>query len=329
MSEPIILDIKNRTFEYSSSSGPVPAIRGVNLYLKSKETVALIGESGCGKSTLALSILRLINPAQKQKSGGKVILKSGSSRVDITGLSKKDLQKIRANKIAFVLQDPFNTFNPVIKIGRQLEEAFLTHQPSERKNCMSSIVEKLNMVHLPDPDRIINSYPHQLSGGMLQRVGIAAALMHEPEILIADEPTSNLDVTIQKKVLNTLLELKEMLNLSMLYITHDLNLISSFADRIYILYAGKIVETAPAEEIFKNPAHPYTRGLLNSLPDIKNPDRELKPISGSVPAPGNLPGGCSFNPRCPLKDGKCEKNDPKLKKVPGANSERRVRCFKV
>lgn len=324
-----ILDIKSRSFEYYSSSGPVPALRGVNLKVEPRETVGLIGESGCGKSTLALSILRLINPAEKYKSGGRVVLNSGSSPIDITALPKNKLKNIRGKQIALILQDPFNSFNPVMKIGRQLEEAFLTHENEKDKNCKDTILEKLKLAHLPDPERILDSYPHQLSGGMLQRVGIAAALLHEPEIIIADEPTSNLDVTIQKKVINTLLDLKKSLNLSLLYITHDLNLISGFADRIYILYAGKVVETATTEEIFKNPVHPYTRGLLGSLPDIENPDRELNPVPGKVPSPENLPGGCSFRARCDLKNKRCAEESPGLKKVSGGAAQHRVRCFEI
>ncbi len=328
MISPTVLDIKNRVFEYYSASGPVPALRGVDIKINSGETVALIGESGCGKSTLALSVLRLIEPSEKYKSGGKVILNTAKKQLDLTSISERNMQKVRGKQIALVLQDPFNTFNPVIKIGKQMKEAFWAHKSKKNEESKPEkfITEKLEKVHLPAPRRVMNSYPHQLSGGMLQRAGIAAALLHDPPIIIADEPTSNLDVTIQKKVLSTLLELKQELKLSLLYITHDLNLIAGFSDRIYILYAGKIVETASTERIFNDPAHPYTRGLLNSLPDIKNPDRELVPIRKNVPSPENIPGGCPFNPRCPIKEKNCEITEPKLLKVGKAH---RVRCFKI
>ncbi len=315
-----ILEIKDLKVEYFSERGVIPALRGVSLTLRRGECIGVVGESGCGKSTLALALLDIIDRTEGRVYCSDIKLYLDEEVINLRNLSKDEMRSIRGDKISLILQDPYNTLNPVIKIGKQLKETYSVHHPGS--SVQKEIIEKrLKEVHLPY-ESIVDLYPHQLSGGMLQRVSIAMALLNSPEVLIADEPTSNLDVTIQKKIIENLKILKEKLNLSLIFISHNLNLVSEFADRIYILYAGKFVEYGASSEIFTNPLHPYTKGLLNALPDISKHGKKISPISGNVPDPLNLPEGCSFAPRCKSRKDECLQNETSIKEVESGHFSR-------
>ena len=316
------IEIKNLSVEYYSRKTIIPALCDVSMTLKKGECAGVVGESGCGKSTLALSILDIIDRSDGAITGGVIKLYLNSSIVDITKIPLEQKRNIRGKYISLILQDPYNTLNPVIKIGEQLKEAYLVHNPSAG-DVKEKIKQSLVDVHLNYDEKIINSYPHQLSGGMLQRISIAAALINDPEILIADEPTSNLDVTIQKKIVENIASLQKKYDLSVIFITHNLNLVSGFADTMFILYAGRVVESGPTECIFKEPAHPYTRALLDALPDLKQTGKKILPISGTVPDLSKLPKGCSFAPRCAEYNDRCVMM-PDLKEISQGHF---VRCI--
>lgn len=319
-----ILEAKNLSVKYFAGDNEVPVLRGVNLTLNRGECIGIVGESGCGKSTFASALLSLIDNTEGRITSDHVKFYSATNKeeIDLSRLSKEELRDIRGNKISMILQDPYSSLNPVIRIGRQLKEAYLTHNP-ETDEIDNIINEKLKEVHLPSSGSITKAFPHQLSGGMLQRVSIAAALLNNPEILIADEPTSSLDVTIQKKIIENLKSLRQELNLSLIFISHNLNLVSGFADRIYILYAGKFVEYGPTEKVFSNPAHPYTKGLISALPHISKIGKKIVSIPGNVPSPGNLPEGCSFSPRCDMGKDECNESEFELEEVESGHF---VRC---
>ncbi|MFW6134272.1 MAG: ABC transporter ATP-binding protein [Elusimicrobiota bacterium] len=320
-----VLEIKNLSARYFSSKGIVHALDNIDLDLEKGKCIGIVGESGCGKSTLALSIMDIMDPHEGEVKADMIsfYLNRGKKMVDMIALSQAQKRKLRGNYISLILQDPYNALNPVIKIGDQLKEIYFVHNP-KKKNVYPVIKRKLREVHLDYCDRIMDSYPHQLSGGMLQRVCIAAALINNPEILIADEPTSNLDVTIQKKIIENLKNLKQKHNLSMIFITHNLNLVSEFADEIYILYAGEIVEKGPSYSIFGNACHPYTRGLIKALPKL-GVSKKIKPIPGSVPEMNKVIRGCRFSSRCKNMEPECEAGDIELKQ---AGKNHYVRCIK-
>lgn len=308
-----ILEIEDLSVEYYTAVSVVPALHGVSLLLKKGECIGVVGESGCGKSTLVQAILDIINPGEGKITHGKIRLNG----IDLRRLHGEQMRLVRGKQISLILQDPFNSLNPVIRIGAQLRESYLVHHPgwSDANKLNDIIKESLTEVHLPWKENFLNSYPHQLSGGMLQRICIAVALINSPEVLIADEPTSNLDVTIQKRIIENLKGLKEKLNLSLIFITHNLNLVSGFADRIYILYAGSFVEYGPTSRIFTNPLHPYTKGLINALPHFSNRGKKISPIPGKIPSPTDLPQGCSFSPRCEIKKNRCFENNIAMKEI--------------
>jgi oligopeptide/dipeptide ABC transporter ATP-binding protein len=319
-----ILKIKNLSFEYQILKKTVKALRGVDFTLYKGESVAVVGESGCGKSTFASAILDLIPLNEGRITGGEIkFYPEDELEINLMNISREEMRGIRGNNISMILQDPYNSLNPVIRIDKQLEEAYLLHNPGS-KRAEKVIKKKIADVHLHHEIRIIRSYPHQLSGGMLQRICIAMSLLNSPQILIADEPTSNLDVTIQKKIIESLTELKSKFKLSMIFISHNLNLVSEFADRIYILYAGEAVEYGPAKDIFKAPVHPYTKGLLAAIPNLSQAT-ELRSIPGNVPDLSVVSPGCSYAQRCDFADNRCREGMPYLEKV-GKNHF--VRCFK-
>lgn len=296
-----ILKIRDLSVEYFSGKNRLPALRGVDIDLEEGETIGIVGESGCGKSTLALAIMGIINKNEGRITSGKIKYYTAEKiEKEFVGLSSEKFRYFRGNEISMIMQDPYNSLNPVIKIGKQLEEAYLAHNPFEKEKVEEVIDRCLKDVHLPADKTILNSYPHQLSGGMLQRVNIAMALINQPRILLADEPTSNLDVTIQKEIIDNLKTVKAEFNLSMIFITHNLNLVSEFADKIYVFYAGKVIEYSSVSNIFSNPIHPYTRGLINTLAGLSKNRKRIFPIPGSVPNPLNLPAGCAFSPRCKI-----------------------------
>jgi oligopeptide/dipeptide ABC transporter ATP-binding protein len=303
-----------------------PAVNDVSFAIAAGETLALVGESGSGKSLTALSIMRLV------ESPGQIV--SGQIRFrgrDLLTLSEREMQHVRGAQIALVLQEPMTALNPVFTIGSQIAETLSVHGLAHGRAARARAVELLDAVRVPDPQRRVDEYPHQLSGGLRQRALIAAALACRPALLIADEPTTALDVTIQAQILDLLRDLRQQFNLSMLLITHDLGIVAHNADRVAVMYAGRIVETAGVRDLFANPRHPYTRGLLASIPG-RTPGKRLHAIEGTVPRLGRIPAACAFAPRCPSRFEPCTRDLPALAGAglyaeQHANAEQAVRCF--
>ncbi len=316
-----ILEIEAlKTYLYTED-GVVKAVDEVNLTLGEGEVLGLVGESGCGKSMTALSILRLIpEPPGKIKSGR--INFQGRNLLD---LDEKAMRQIRGGKISMVFQEPSASLNPVWKIGDQIQETVMIHQGKTKKEARKEAIRLLEMVGISSPEERFNNYPHQLSGGMCQRVMIAMSISSNPKILIADEPTTALDVTIQAQILDLLLEFKNKLGMSILFITHDLGIVAEITDRVAVMYAGKIIEIAETKELFDSPLHPYTRALLEVLPRGDRKDSTgFKSIPGEVPRLSHLPSGCYFNPRCPVATDKCREKFPPMEKI---NETHRVSCW--
>lgn len=303
------VDVENLVIHYETEQSTVMAVNSIDLKLKRKSIMGIVGETGAGKTTAMLSLLRLVpNPPGVIKSGK--ILVNG---LDMQKLSTKELSAVRGSEIAMIFQDPMTSLNPVMSVGEQIAESILQHESVGNVEAMKKAKEMLVTVGI-DPNRY-NEYPHQFSGGMRQRVGIAIALACRPAILIADEPTTALDVTIQAQVLKLMRELKEKYDTSMILITHDLGVIAEMCDEVAVMYAGKIVEKGKLEDIFNNMKHPYTEGLFNSLPNINNRVSKLMPIVGQMPDPADLPQGCSFAPRCPYATDVCKERQPETKKI--------------
>ena len=292
-----LLEVKNLQTQFPTRGGLVKAVNDVSFYINEGELLGLVGESGCGKSITALSIMGLIAPPGKVV-GGEVRFKGE----DLLKASENRLRELRGNDVAMIFQDPMTSLNPVYTVGEQIAEALRLHRKLDKKAAWTQAIEAMKEVSIPDPARRVNDYPHQLSGGMRQRVMIAMALACNPELLIADEPTTALDVTIQAQILELLNELRETRKLAVLLITHDLGVVAEVADRVCVMYTGKVVEESPVEEIFKSPKHPYTQGLLKSVPKLRGigetKETRLSTIEGTVPSPTNLPHGCHFAPRC-------------------------------
>ncbi len=295
-----LLVVENLETRFPTRAGDVPAVNGVSFTIEQGETLALVGESGSGKSVTALSILGLIAPPGHIAAGQ--ILYDGKN---LREMSKEELRAIRGSEIAMIFQDPMTSLNPVFTIGEQIAEAVRLHTGLPRAQAWTKAVESLESVAIPDPGRRAKQYPHEMSGGMRQRVMIAMALSCEPKLLIADEPTTALDVTIQAQILELINRLRIERNLGVLLITHDLGVVAETCDRAAVMYAGKIVENAPVTRLFAEPSHPYTRGLLASVPRVGRNDTRLATIEGMVPKLTNLPPGCAFAPRCPEAEAKC------------------------
>jgi oligopeptide/dipeptide ABC transporter ATP-binding protein len=308
-----ILSIQNLSTFFDTEQGTAKAVQDVSFDIKKGQTLALVGESGCGKSVTALSIMRLIPSPPGRIASGKIFFKSR----DILEFSERQMRRIRGNKIAMIFQEPMTSLNPVYTIGSQIVEAISLHQKKSYQQAWQMAQEMLERVHIPDSDRRMVEYPHLLSGGMRQRVMIAMAISCRPSLLIADEPTTALDVTIQAQILDLLDELQKSENMSVLLITHDLGIVAQRADNVAVMYASKIVEQCPCGELFNNPLHPYTKGLLNSLPQLGTRQNRLNTIAGNVPEPLNFPSGCKFHPRCPVgcNDKRCHTEEPALKQV--------------
>jgi peptide/nickel transport system ATP-binding protein len=312
-----LLVVEHLTTVFETAQGPVAAVNDVSFDVRAGETLGLVGESGCGKSMTALSIMRLVQRPGRIAAG--VIRFRGR---DLLALDEADMRAVRGAEISLIFQEPMTALNPVFTVGDQIGEALLVHGRATRREARAGAVELMQAVHIPDAAARARDYPHQLSGGMRQRVMIAIALACRPALVIADEPTTALDVTIQAQILDLLRELKSAFNLSLLLITHDLGVVAETADRVAVMYAGRIVETGPVRAIFRNPAHPYTRGLLASIPGgpagVPNAaaalgapaGRRLNAILGSVPLLGDLPRGCAFNPRCPDRFDPCTIDPP-------------------
>jgi oligopeptide/dipeptide ABC transporter ATP-binding protein len=290
-SDTALLQVRDLRVDFETDSGAVPAVRGVDLELSAGETVALVGESGCGKSVTALSIMRLL---EGQLSAGSVRFQGRELR----GLPEAEMRRIRGAQIGMIFQEPMSSLNPVFTIGRQIEEVLLLHQRLAPRAARAQAQALLERVGISSPEQRSQQYPHQLSGGMKQRVMIAMAIACKPKLLIADEPTTALDVTIQAQIMDLLRSLKRELELAVLLITHDLGVVAHFAERVNVMYAGKIVEHGSVRDIFKRPGHPYTQALLAALPDPLHPERRLEAILGRVPSPLMLPPGCAFCARC-------------------------------
>ncbi|QPJ66545.1 MAG: ABC transporter ATP-binding protein [Candidatus Nitrohelix vancouverensis] len=319
------LIVKNLKIEFSGRQKTVSAVNGISFHVNAGETVALVGESGCGKTVTALSILRLIPSPPGKISEGEIIFRSRT----LLSLPAKEMRALRGSEISMVFQDPLTSLNPVLSIGEQLIETLLQHNEISRGDARIKAEELLRRVEIPSPASKLTQYPHQLSGGMRQRVMIAMALSCEPRLLIADEPTTALDVLIQAQILKLLVQLKEETGMSMLLITHDLGVVKSLAQRVIIMYAGDIVEIAPVAELLAHPHHPYTRGLIDSIPRPQNDpqaSKRLKAISGNVPAPDARPSGCAFHPRCPIAVDRCRSEVPPLADI---GPERSVRCWEA
>ncbi|HYG57859.1 MAG TPA: ABC transporter ATP-binding protein [Symbiobacteriaceae bacterium] len=319
MSERLV-DIRNLKTYFYTEDGVVPAVDGVDLYVRRGETLGVVGESGCGKSVTSLSVMRLIpNPPGKIVEGQ--ILFEGE---DLVKKSEPEMRKIRGNDISMIFQEPMTSLNPVYTIGDQIAEAIVLHQGLSYKDAIEKAIEMLRLVGIPLPERRVKEYPHQLSGGMRQRVMIAMALSCNPKLLIADEPTTALDVTIQAQILELMKKLKKELGMAIMLITHDLGVVAEMCERVVVMYGGKVVEEGDAVSIFKSPLHPYTEGLLKSIPRMDEDVDKLHVIEGVVPNPLHLPPGCRFHPRCPAAIDKCKDTQPALEQVaPG----RFVACF--
>ncbi len=302
----LILDIKDLVVHYETDEGCVEAVNGIDIQLEKGKTIGLVGETGSGKTTTALSILRLIpNPPGKIKNGS--IALDGKS---IFELSEHDMEKIRGNDVAMIFQDPMTSLNPVMTVGEQIAEVIEVHEKISKAEATKRAKEMLELVGIPG-DRSVE-YPHQFSGGMKQRVIIAIALACNPKLLIADEPTTALDVTIQAQILEIMRDLKKKYNTAMIMITHDLGIVAEMCDEVSVIYAGRIVEHGNLEDVFDHTAHPYTEGLFNSLPNVKDRKAKLKPIPGLMPDPTNLPKGCAFAPRCSYATEACKEAQPEV-----------------
>ena len=297
-----VLEVRDLRVSFAREGQPVCVVDGVSWSVPRGKTLALVGESGCGKSVTALSIMGLIPEPPARLERGRVLLRlePGAEPIDLTQLDERALRRVRGNQIAMIFQEPMSALNPVFTIGEQISEAFELHGRLRGRAARAAAVEMLRKVGVPAPQQRIHDYPHQLSGGLRQRVLIAMALSCEPAVLIADEPTTALDVTIQAQILDLLRELQSDSGMSMVLITHDLGVVARAADHVCVMYAGRIVEEAPVEELFAHPLHPYTQGLLRCVPRRGAGPEALQAIPGQVPDPADLPPGCAFHPRCAL-----------------------------
>lgn len=316
-----LVDIKNLRTYFYTEDGVVPAVDGIDFYIKPGETLGVVGESGCGKSVTSLSILRLLpKPIGKIMEDSEILFEGQ----DIVKMNEKDMRHVRGNAISMIFQEPMTSLNPVFRVGNQIEEVLHWHQHMNKAEARKKSIEMLKLVGIPRAEKVVDDYPHSLSGGMRQRVMIAMALACNPKLLIADEPTTALDVTIQAQILDLMKKLKSEINSSIMLITHNMGVVAETCERIIVMYAGKIVEEGDVHSIFGDPKHPYTKGLLASIPSIKNKQDKLDSIPGLVPNPLNMPKGCRFEPRCKYALPICKENQPDMTVL---REERRVSCF--
>ena len=316
------LKIQNLTVSFSTPKGKLIAVNGISFHLNPGETLALVGESGCGKTVSALSILRLLPEPPAEILNGKILFDGQ----DLLSLRAKALQDLRGHSISMIFQDPMTSLNPVLTVGEQIAETLLRHTTMNRQEALQKSVDLLSRVELPSPKEKLQYYPHQLSGGMRQRVMIAMALACAPRVLIADEPTTALDVLIQAQILELLGNLKKETGMSILIITHDLGVVAEIAQRVLVMYAGEIVESGPAKALLKSPFHPYTKGLIASIPKLgtkKRPGARLEEIPGNVPSLDQRPSGCPFHPRCSWAMEICKTQNPQLRMI---EAQRQVSC---
>src|ERR1700722_5911010 len=312
-----LLEIKNLKLDFVSNDRSLRAVDDVSITIDSGETVCLVGESGCGKSVTALSIAQLVPMPPAKYPGGEILLNGR----DVLKMSKQELRSIRGGVVSYIFQDPSASLNPVFRVGNQIKESLKLHRPDKATN--EEVIRLLKLVGIPAPESRIKDYPHQMSGGMQQRVMIAMALASEPKLLVADEPTTALDVTIQAQILELLLDLKQRFGMAILLITHNLGIVGDIADRVAVMYGGQVVELATSRDLLRRPLHPYTKALMSSVPKLRGDADRLSAIPGNVPRIGNFPPGCRFAPRCPIARPECSEKIPELLEVePG----RFVRC---
>lgn len=315
-----LLEISNLKTYFFVDNRQIPAVNGVDIYINEGETLGVVGESGCGKSVTSLSVMGLLGHTPGRVVDGSIKFKGNN----LITLSEDEMREIRGNEIAMIFQEPMTSLNPVYKIGAQIGEAVKLHLKYDKKKTREHVINMLKLVGIPRAEEIIDEFPHQLSGGMRQRVMIAMAMACNPTLLIADEPTTALDVTIQAQILELMKKLKEEKRTAIMLITHDLGIVAEMCDRVVVMYAGKVVEEAEVIEIFENPKHPYTKGLLNSIPKLGQKTDRLDSIPGNVPTPANMPKGCKFAPRCSQVMDVCKEKDPELLQI---SKGHQCRCF--
>ena len=314
-----LLEVKDLKTYFYTDAGVGKAVDGVSFSLDKGKVLGIVGESGCGKSVTSLSIMRLVDPTTGRYEGGQILFNGQ----DLLKLPEKEMQKIRGNRISMIFQEPMTSLNPVFTIGYQIEESLMLHKGMNAKQARERAIELLELVGIPEAGKRVDEYPHQLSGGMRQRVMIAMALAGDPELLIADEPTTALDVTIQAQILDLLRSLQKKLDMSIIIITPDLGVIAEMADEVVVMYAGDIVEKAKTKELFDDPKHPYTIGLMDSIPDVEEDLDRLRTLDGLVPSLYDMPEGCRFAPRCKFACPECEKTRIHLTEL---ENGRQVRC---
>ena len=319
MSGENILEVRNLQTSFRTDAGEIKAVDGVSFDVPKGKTIGIVGESGSGKSITSLTVMRLLAKNGYIK-GGEILYKGK----DITKLTDKEMRDIRGNQISMIFQEPMTSLNPVFTVGQQISETIMIHKKVSKKEALNLSVEMLKLVGIPSPEKRVKQYPFELSGGMRQRVMIAMALACDPEILIADEPTTALDVTIQAQILELIRDLQDRLGMSVIMITHDLGVVAETCDYVAVMYAGQVVEYADVRTLFKNPKHPYTLGLLNSLPRHDIEQEKLIPIKGMVPSPFDMPAGCRFAPRCPVATNICQGKMPELEEK---ESNSQIRCW--
>ena len=316
-----LLDIKDLVCTFQTPEGVARAVDGVSFSIAPGETVGVVGESGCGKTVTALCVLRLVQEPPGRIEGGEIIYKGDN----LLALPERAMRKIRGNEISMIFQEPMTSLNPVLTCGYQIQEAVVLHQKLRKKEATERTLDMLNLVGIPDPKRTAKSYPHQLSGGMRQRIMIAMALSCHPSLLIADEPTTALDVTIQAQIIDLLQSLQERFNMAIMMITHDLGVIAETASRVIVMYAGQVMEEADVGDVFHTPRHPYTIGLHESIPRLASKGKPLVPIPGRVPDPTDFPDGCRFSDRCRFVEDRCTQGSIVLREgAPG----HQIRCWK-
>jgi oligopeptide/dipeptide ABC transporter ATP-binding protein len=303
-----LLEVEDLRVHLFTQRGIVRAVDGISFSLEAGRSLGIVGESGCGKTMTALSLMRLIPQPPAEIVSGSIRFDGA----DVVTMTQDQLRELRGNRIAMIYQDPMTSLNPVFSVGEQIAEAVRLHRGDNRNAAFLRAVEMLQLVGIPDPDRVARAYPHQLSGGMRQRAVIAMALACDPKLLIADEPTTALDVTIQAQILELLRRLRDELGTGIILITHDLGVIADLVDEVVVMYAGKLVEQAPVKRLFGDPQHPYTRGLLRSVPSLDMKEHRLRTIEGTVPPAHAMPAGCKFNPRCALVRDVCREKEPPL-----------------
>ena len=324
MSMNALLDIKNLSVQFDTDEGRILAVNNISLSLNAGEVLGIVGESGSGKSVTAKSIMQLNPDNTHYDESGEIIIDNENV---LRFTSKEDLKKIRGGKVSMIFQEPMASFAPAIKIGKQMVEQLLLHKSINKEEAKSISIDMLKRVGIADADKRFNQYAFELSGGMRQRAMIAMALSTMPKLLLADEPTTALDVTIQAQVINLMKDIIAEYKMGVMFITHDLGVIAQTADNVAVMYLGNIVESGPVKEIIKNPKHPYTQGLIDALPDIDNLDAPLKPVPGSIPSPLERPSGCVFHTRCKIyEEGLCNNEEPQLKSF---SSNHKVACLKV